>query len=1167
MKSKQYWCVAVGLAWAASSGCSSQPLQQPGGQGAAAMSTEGGAPSAGVGASTTPGGSVLSRYSAGNSRTLIHPVHDEGGDVLVVGGQPPFEIMGPSFPSTEVGDAVVVDLRPPTLSANPAWTGELQVFVADPSAMGGKRYVGGQSLTPLPRGLTSRLRIPIRESLKPLFEKGGQISFVLQAPLHSPPFFLSRVSLGANEVKSALPSTATLHVKLPKGASFANTALLGATSVDVRDGVTLSGSAGLTVASTGTTNLGADSLISGNVVSVGTVSMGSRATVQGNVTTEATLVPQTPFTVSGSVQNGTSVSPPFDQALTVEYPASSTPLNLEPNQRVNAGPGAYTTLNLKGGSKLTLSPGDYFFDSASLESTAEVHVSNATQPVVLHVKDQLTMRGLFPDALPSNILWVVSGTSPVEFGAPLVGTVVAPNADVRLGPTNGGPHHGAVFAKSVSVEARSPFQLVPFSGWEQLVRPVVPADAAPSAAFRARWVYPNGQPIESFSYGPAPTQFHVLALGQPGESPTTALSFEVQNLSQSVGGIPVAFSVTMKSWGLGNLYFDVPLRTADPSHILAPGAVETVTVSNLASTLGVKASDMPAKGDIVVSLFKVTGGVLAATPFAFLRMPQFFYHFTDDLTQVFTYSLERASDQLAPSGMVAKDGVVERYAQGVYHANLFAPNGMLGNSTAEQARANLLTTFGDRPAQLYGIRWDATPAGSAPGNVIPPGATPGGTTEAFNPNDGPTGVCATWPTVYVDNGDEPFPARSQNEFKNIVDFLPAAFNRAQLFKADGTLIADEHFNASGCFNDKKQLGKGNYLLRVFSTDISNNGVRFNVTRFEPPQVDGSDKDVSVTYALLLNSPGHTAPAGDTFVVTTGMWTETTHLTGFASHLLARDAAGVDFGLTRGTSASPKVYPIVANTAAISAFDGARLNINAGLNENSWVTDARWKFVLAHEFGHMVQAFAGAQLPARYAFIGNDSTDDRVKGTKDPASASATQTLIDTCTCNLIEDGNNRLHCLQSVEVSASAQQEAFGHFMATRTWNKAPIDAGYDGSCHFTYYKQVGAPDIVPSPALPPVSIDCSKPYKHRKTCAAVTITLSGVAAEGASEVDWLTFFRALTTSSAHPVGVADFLGWYTKSCGGSCANKFVTYQNFHDASPVALQSFVDDVAVTHGVK
>jgi hypothetical protein len=365
-------------------------------------------------------------------------------------------------------------------------------------------------------------------------------------------------------------------------------------------------------------------------------------------------------------------------------------------------------------------------------------------------------------------------------------------------------------------------------------------------------------------------------------------------------------------------------------------------------------------------LHRLSGGSVEATPFAYLRMPQFFYHFSDDLTKVYTYSLERANDALAPATMAAKDGVVERYAGGVYQANLFAPAGKLNAETSQQARDNLLATFGDRPAQLYGIRWDAQRPGEALHSVIPTGATAGGFNDPYNASHGPTGVCATWPTVFVDNGSEAFPVPSDAEFKGIVDFLPAAFNRAQLFKADGTLIKDDFFDQNGCFATPLELGKGNYLLRVFSSGMKNNGVRVDITRFEPPETVNTDKEISVTYALFLNAPGNSGSGGFTnFRVTTGMWTETTHVSAFASHLLSRDQQGVDFGLTRGTAASPRAYKVQVNTANISQASGSGLKINAFLTENQWVSDARWKFVLAHEFGHVIQDLGMGLLKGGY----------------------------------------------------------------------------------------------------------------------------------------------------------------------------------------------------------
>lgn len=1145
-------------------GCNSQPLDAPAsGDGHGSILTAAAREPASNG---VPGRVPVSAFRPANDATRVRPSVD---DELALAGGTRREIVSPPLRSRTVGENVLVDLRLPTLSTNAEWLGELQVFITDPSVEGGQRYVGGKSLTSLQPGLTSRIAVPIPAELKPLFAQDEKLKIVLQVPAGAAPYFVRQVSFDAVQVHNLTPTTATLHLRLPAGGALANTALSAATRLDVRDGVSLSGPLGLTLASGGSLELGADSLVTGRVRAIGDVYLRERAHVTGDVTSQTSFSHQNVWTIDGTLSAPSNLSPLLDQPLTVEFPRSTQPLNLEPDQVASASAGAFTTLNLKSRSKLTLAPGDYYFDSVQVETGAELRLSDPQKPVVLHVKDQLSFSGSMPNALPANVLWMDAGTQSVAIGSPLVGTLLAPNADVRLAPTNGATHRGAVFGKSVLVERVSPFQLVPFSGWEQLVHPRVESDAQPSVAFRARWIYPSGEPVQSFSYAPAPSQFRTLAAGQAGEVPTTSLSFEIENLTAAMGGITAAYSVVMKSWGLGNFYSDVPLQEASANVTLTPGSKKTIAVPNLPAILGVKASDMPAKGDIVVGLHRINGGVVEATPFARLRMPQFFYHFSDDLTKVFTYSLERASDLLAPSGMVPKDGVIERYAQGVFHANLFAPAGMLNGQTSEQARASLLAAFADRPAQLYGIRWDAQRPGETRHSVIPTGATPAPNAAPYNSADGPTGVCATWPTVFVDNGDEPFPVREQTEFKGIVDFLPAAFSFAQLYQADGSLITEGYLNANGCFAAPQQLGKGNYLLRVFTTDIRNNKVRFDVTRFEPPQVANTDKEVSVTYAVYVNAPGHTSTSGATsFRVTTGMWTETTHLAGFASHLLSRDAGGVDFGLTRGTDAAPRSYPILANVAKISAFSDGALNINAFLQENSWVSDARWKFVLAHEFGHMVQSFAGVTLPATYNFIGNASSTTR-SDANDSASASA----IPGCNCDVIEVGSNRLHCLQSIELSASAQQEAFGHLMATRVWNKAPSDPGYDGTCHFTYYKQVGATDIFPgsspaAPSLPPVSIDCSKPVQHRKlACGGVNITSGGAPTEGASEVDWLLFFRALTTSTTTPVSVGDILSWYKASCGpNGCSSVNVTFAGLLLGVPAATQPFVSRIGHENGV-
>lgn len=1150
--------VLCGFVAFASLACESKPILEPGEGADTAASAPDAVPA------NHRGSLPLRGFRAITEAPVTSAAPRVAADAIALTRGPRRELVSPPLWTSHVGDEAVVDVRLPTLSENPSWMGELKLFVSDASVEGGQRYLGGHSLTPLERGLTHRLRIPISAEAKPLLSAGARLKIVLQVPAESPPFFVEQVSVDNFAVKG-LAATSTVHVKLPSSVSAPNVIVAGGTSVDVRDGVALSGPAGLTVTSLGSVELGADSVTAGNVRAVGNVFLRERAKIKGNLVSQTSYTHQSQWTVEGGIFAPQSVSPPSDQSLLVRYPASSQPIPLEPDQQASVGPGAYTALTLKSRAKLTLAPGDYYFDSVQIEPTAELRFQDPSRPVVLHVRGQLTHRGSMPNAQPANVLWMVTGTSAVEMGAPLVGTVLAPEASVRLAPTNGTPHRGALFGKSVTVEANSPFELVAFSRWQQLLRPRDRAHDAPTTSFRARWVYPSGEPVQSFSYGPAPSQFRVLAGGQAGEAATDALSFEVENVSSGT----VAFSVVMKSWGLGNFYSDVSLQAADPNVTLTAGQKRTINVASLPSTLGVKATDMPAKGDIVIGLHRLNNGGVEATPFAYLRMPQFFYHFSDDFTKVYTYSLERANDALAPSGMVPKDGVVERYAQGVYHANLFAPAGKLGDSTSQQARDSLLAQYGDRPAQLYGIRWDAQRPGETPHPVIPTGATPGGSNEPYNPNDGPTGVCATWPTVFVDNGAEAFPVPSQNEFKGIVDFLPAAFNRAQLFKADGSPVQEGFLDQNGCFPQPIELGKGNYLLRVFSSGMENNGVRVNITRFEPPETANTDKEVSVTYALYVNAPGDSGSGGfTTFSVTTGMWTETTHVSGFAGHLLSRDQQGVDFGLTRGSAASPVVYKVELNTSNISNAGANGLSINAFLTENEWVSDARWKFVLAHEFGHVIAGKGKAMLGGGYTFT-DDAADPTFQNWDLAPDSLSSQSFSNECTCNVIEAGDNRLHCLQSIELTSSAQNEAFGHFIASRVWNLAPIDAAYgNGACHFSYYKQVSSADIVTPPSLPPVSLDCAQPRKHRKVaCNMVAATLNGQPAELSSEVDWLTFFRALTTNAQTPVTVGDILSWYRSACGGDCGGtRQVLFANFRDAAPAGVRTHINDTAAVHGV-
>src|SRR5690606_16841904 len=84
------------------------------------------------------------------------------------------------------------------------------------------------------------------------------------------------------------------------------------------------------------------------------------------------------------------------------------------------------------------------------------------------------------------------------------GTVWAPHAALRLSPVDSTGHVGAFFAESIIAEANNPIQHVPFSDWNTLApAPGSELDHSSAGPIQARWVYPDGTPLESFSYGPA----------------------------------------------------------------------------------------------------------------------------------------------------------------------------------------------------------------------------------------------------------------------------------------------------------------------------------------------------------------------------------------------------------------------------------------------------------------------------------------------------------------------------------------------------------------------------------------------------------------------------------------------------------------------------------------
>ena len=180
---------------------------------------------------------------------------------------------------------------------------------------------------------------------------------------------------------------------------------------------------------------------------------------------------------------------------------------------------------------------------------------------------------------------------------------------------------------------------------------------------------------------------------------------------------------------------------------------------------------------------------------------------------------------------------------------------------------------------------------------------------------------------------------------------------------------------------------------------------------------------------------------------------------------------------------------------------------------------RWKFILAHEYGHMVQKKAIGSLWNPYCFTpgGALTWDCAPPNLADPPGAPA------SCRCDHVS-GSNGLHCLQSLEYTSTAQLEGYAQFFAARVWNDA------DGGCLFRYYKQFRSDRGLV--IQPPVNVSCSDYVGWRDDhCSPST--------NGGTEYDWLQFLWNLHAAGSWKYSMHEIFDVYRGACsGGDCTGE-----------------------------
>jgi hypothetical protein len=233
-------------------------------------------------------------------------------------------------------------------------------------------------------------------------------------------------------------------------------------------------------------------------------------------------------------------------------------------------------------------------------------------------------------------------------------------------------------------------------------------------------------------------------------------------------------------------------------------------------------------------------------------------------------------------------------------------------------------------------------------------------------------------------------------------------------------------------------------------------------------------------------------------------------------------------------------PTVPATIVDSCASGGKVFINGNAAPcpgpgciSDDLSESYSKTVVAHEIGHVVQAWNGGNPLSSSGYMENATEGDPL------------------VRCDHVT-GANGLHCLQSWELSPAAQGEGFAQFFASKVWNNPTQE-----DCTFAYYKEVLHPTCIEGAAdcqqqtntgnyvnATPVPVSCTNTVRWRNQWAAeltrnsATLTNpDGTPVYGyiGTEWDWMTFYYNLNRDAESPWSINDLGALYTTACGGWC--------------------------------
>ncbi|MFC1643165.1 hypothetical protein ACFL5O_10865, partial [Myxococcota bacterium] len=946
-----------------------------------------------------------------------------------------------------------------------------------------------------------------------------------------------------------LASSYQVQVGFPAGFDPSTVALYATESLRVADGVVVQNDSAVLApvvsVGAGKVELGADGR-AGSVISGGQLRLGSRVRVEGNAQAAAAIEKQDGVTITGSELGNTPLGSLSNLSFSVEFPPSSGDWRLEPDQTGALEPGAYSEVVIKSRSVAQLRAGKYYTDRLQMEPQATLELDTSAGAVILYVREALDFKGSIQNSAQEGGLFLAYlGGGTLSLESAFNGTIVAPSATLRLGPVGSPGHRGSFFAQTIeAAEARSTITHVPFGFWFEVL------DVHPVLQCVRRYKEPYGAALFGYRND---SDFAVrVPLGasnqlvpDSGQAPPTELLPGVHprefwaplDLSQTVtwelAGESVVASGSSALCELG----DVPAGSEpQPAPSVVPIDGPQVLFDSVADQI-VPDVTTEAFSHLPAPIYgPEVGPIPGNTPNREAGPASFTFsvnslHFDD--SEGLCGTVDPFVNQLTIDGQdfgkrnsgtlqVARDRRTLRVTIDVNDDDDFL-------------------CLGDEHLEYYSVDVDLYTG--AANTCIDGGRLCYTATPIASPE-----ICFNWNAQFLDAGPWPAPTPTEDFLGGKgVQVVPASFARYNIKMVNQNGVLHDRggtLDAQGCvpgpdlpIREDWELGKNLTVALELRTQLCLDPAGTNCQDTPNPTGAGvlvhQDQETGPANLCSVLAENPASVADPNCTVRAIDWTglpptkiepafqeenTVTRATAVLSHIFRRDAEtdgglGIELAMIerRRTDSNGHLEVVVDRycEAADPCTNELRLTSckTGGANgkhrleiepEGLLASMTRFKYVMAHEFGHYLQD-AGQGLPAKNYGCGAGNPNEPP-----------------VCRCDHVPR-DQQLHCLQSLEEPNAAQMEGFAYYFAAKAMN-----ADVEPDCTFVYAKpfadtacKPGAASCAQDPETglwvsePPVPLSCKEAVRWRNTHCINANSSPDVLSRG-TEYDWMEFFYAI---------------------------------------------------------